>query len=235
MATAVKQPFFEHVSWGALWAGFFFGFAVWALLLALGAGVGFSTFNPRDVSGWQGLGLGVGIWGIISGIIASFFAAWLAARVSASRSQTSGMFHGVVLWGFMLVVGMWIATMAVARTTSAAAGAVGTAAQTATQAGAQIGAQAANNPRMRQQAQQQMQQAQQQGQQLMQEAQQNAGQAASAVQTAGATSAWAFFIYAVLTLIAAILGGRYGIPRETRVVHEEERVPPPGAPLPHRA
>ena len=119
MATwAVKQPLLDRVSWGALFAGFFFGFGVWMVLLALGAGIGLSAFDPRDLGNWQGLGIGVGIWGVIAGIIAMFLAGWLAARMSRTETRLGGMLHGAALWGFMLVAGLWLATMAVAMLAS---------------------------------------------------------------------------------------------------------------------
>jgi ABC-type multidrug transport system fused ATPase/permease subunit len=230
MATvALRQPLLNRVSWGALFAGFFFGFGIWMLLLALGAGIGFSSFDPSDLGQWQGLGIGVGIWGVISGIIAMFLAGWLTARLSVSESKVAGMLHGAALWGFMLVAGIWIAAMTVARTAGAAAQAVGGAAQTAGQAVAQ-------NPSVQQEARQRSEQARQQAQELKQQAEQNKGEAAAAAKKAGFAGSWAFFLYGILTLAAAILGGRAGVPRE-RIVHgREEPLPAPGAPLsPQRA
>ncbi|HET8540191.1 MAG TPA: hypothetical protein VFL83_10005 [Anaeromyxobacter sp.] len=229
LATA-RQPLLERVSWGALFAGFFFGFGIWMLLLALGAGIGFSAFDPRDLQHWQGLGIGFGIWGVIAGIVAMFLAAWLAARLSRSDTRLAGMLHGAALWGFMLVAGLWIATMALAGTASKAADVAGGAMQGAGQAAGQ----AANDPQARREARQQANEAEQRAQALAQQAQQKAPEAAETAKKAGATGAWAFFLYGLLTLAAAIFGGRTGVPRETHVVGREERVPPPGEPLPHR-
>jgi hypothetical protein len=234
VTTTLRQPLVNRVSWGSLFAGFFFGFGVWMVLLALGAGVGFATFDPRDLGSWQSLGVGFGIWGVIAGIISMFLAGWLTARLSDADARPVGMLHGAALWGFMVVAGLWVATMAVTRTAGAAASAAGTAAQAAGQAAA--------NPQLSQQAQDQagqvQQQVQQQAQQLKQQVQQNSDQAAGTAKTAGAAGAWAFFIYGILTLAAAMLGGRAGIPRERLVLGREERVPsggPPLTPAPHRA
>ena len=130
MATvAVREPLFGRVSWGALFAGFFFGFGIWVLLLALGAGVGFTAFDARDLRSWQGLGIGFGIWGVIAGILAMFVGGWFTARLGSTETRTGGMLHGAALWGLMLVAGMWIASMAVAGTAGTAAQAAGGAAQ----------------------------------------------------------------------------------------------------------
>ena len=227
----MRQGLLERVSWGALFAGFFFGFGVWMLLLALGAGIGFAAFDPRDLQHWQGLGIGFGIWGVIAGIVSMFLAGWLAARMSRTETRLGGMLHGAALWGFMLVAGLWIATMAIAGTASKAADVAGGALQGAGQAAGQ----AAQSPQMRRQAQAQSSQAQQKTQQLAQQAEANAPEAADAAKKAGTTGAWAFFLYGVLTLAASVLGGRAGVPREAHVLGQEQRAPPPGEPLPHRA
>jgi hypothetical protein len=223
-SVALRQPLINRVSWGALFAGFFFGFACWMLLLALGAGIGFAAFDPRDLRQWQGLGIGFGIWGVLSGIVASFAGGWLTARMSAADSRPHGMLHGAALWGFMMVAGLWVATIAVTRTAGAAASAVGGAAQTAGQA-------AATNPRLEQEARQQQGQVQQQAQELKQQVQENKDEAAQAAKTAGTTGAWAFFLYGVLTLAAAMLGGRSGVPKDRLLVGHEEAAPTPGGPM----
>lgn len=221
----IGQPFLHRVSWGALFAGFFFGFGIWMLLLALGAGIGFAAFDPRDLQHWQGLGIGFGIWGVIAGIIAMFLAGWLAARLSSAVHKATGMLHGAALWGFMLVAGLWIATMALAGTAGTAVQAAGGAAQAA--------AGAAADPQARQELEQQANRAEQKVQGMAQDLRENRGEAAAAAKTAGTASAWVFFLYGLLTLAAAVFGGRAGVPRGVLAEHEV-RTGVPGEPVPHR-
>lgn len=224
----VGRPWLRRVSWGALFAGFFVGFGIWMLMLALGAGIGLATFDPRDIGNWQGLGIGFGIWGVIAGIVSMFVAGWVTSRLGAAEEKTQGLLHGVALWGFMLVAGLWIATMAVTRTVGTAASAAGQAAQTAAQAGAQ-------DPQARQEARQQAEQmqgqAQAQAQQLQQQVQQNRDEIAETAATAGSTGAWAFFLYGALTLAAAAMGGRAGVPNVHRLPAAGEPAPLPDRPL----
>jgi hypothetical protein len=130
----------------------------------------------------------------------------------------------------MLVAGLWIATMAITGTASKAADVAGGAMQGAGQAAGQ----AAQSPQMRRQAQQKAGPIQGQAQQLEQQAKEKAPEAADTAKKAGATGAWAFFLYGLLTLAASVFGGRAGIPKEGHVVGQAERVPPSGEPLPHR-
>jgi cell division protein FtsB len=139
------------------------------------------------------------------------------------------MLHGAALWGFMIVAGLWIATMAVTGTAGAAAQVAGGAAQAAGQA-------AASSPQLQEQAQQQADQARQRAGQLRQQVEENKDEAAVVAKKAGTAGSWAFFLYGLLTLVAAMLGGRSGVPRDRLLVGREEPVSPPGAPLsPQRA
>jgi hypothetical protein len=66
------------------------------------------------------------------------------------------------------------------------------------------------------------------------QAQQRLGEAGETAADATATGAWAFFLYGVLTLAAAMFGGRAGVPRG-RYIATTEAVGVPREPLPHRA
>lgn len=221
---AVERPLTHRVSWGALFAAFFVGFGIWLVLLALGAGIGLGTFDPRSPQSWQGLGVGFGIWGGIAAIISLFLAGWTAARLSESEVREEGALHGVALWGFMLVASLWMAAMAIGSAVSGAASVAGTAAQTAGQA-------AASNPQLQGQAQQAGGQLQQQAQQKAQQLQQQAPQAAETAASIGTKGAWGFFITGILTLAAAALGGSAGVGKVRNLRGREERAAVPGRPL----
>src|SRR6266540_6766049 len=158
-------------------------------------------------------------WGVISGIVAMFLAGWLAARLSQADSKPAGMLHGAALWGFMIVAGLWIATMAVVRTAGAAAEVAGSAAQASAQ-----------SAELQQEIQQQAGQARQKAEGLRQQAEARKDEAASTAKKAGATGSLAFFVYGLLTLAAAMLGGLSGVPKDRIVIAREETVPPSGAP-----
>jgi hypothetical protein len=305
-AETINRPLLHRVSWGALFAGFFVGFATWLLLLALGAGIGGASFDARDLSSWRSLGIGIGIWGVIAAIIAYFVAGWVTARLSLAQERIAGVLHGVALWGLMLVVGVWVAATAVAGAVGGAASAAGNAAggvasaagnaaqgaaqsqqgrpqrggqnpvtaaiagqvaagmngwlkdqgmkpippqqmqsaignigqdamaklqrgvpanqavdrQTVVRGLTQAGVPRDEAQRMSAQMQQQLSQGLSQAGQQVQETAGNVGEAAA---TAGTAAAWGFFVYALLTLIAAALGGALGTPgdRRTPVVREE--------------
>jgi hypothetical protein len=210
---AARRP--ERVSWGALFAGFMVGVGVLFLLLSLGAAVGLTSVDARDLSSWKNMGIGVGIWGGISAIIASFFSAWVTGRMSTAPDRTSGMLHGAALWGLTWFVGLWMGAAAL----TGAARAAGSAAQTAAQAGGEAAAQQPG------QAESAAQQAQQQAQQALGQAEANAGQIAQSAASGGRAGAWGAFLAAVFTLVASALGGASGAGRRMRAIAEHEPMP----------
>jgi hypothetical protein len=216
------RPFTRRVSWGALFAGMFVGVAVWLMLVALGAGVGLAAFDPSGAEALKGLGIGVGIWGAIAAIVAYFFAGWLSARLSSAMTRSDGTMHGVALWGLLLVFSIWLTAMTLAGATSATAGVAGAAAQAM--------------PQERAQVQQQAERAQREVRRGA--AQDELQQAGETAKQASKATTWGFFLYSLLTLVAAALGGRAGVPRDRfgPILHEETTTAPPDRPLsPQRA
>lgn len=225
----VREPLLQRVSWGALLAGFFVGFPVWLMLLALGAGIGLGTFDPRQADHWQGLGIGFGIWGVLSGILSFFVAGWVAGRLSAAEDRTAGMLHGAAVWGVIMVFGLWLGLSAVSGAVNTAGRVVGQAAQTAGESGAASGGDAQD---LRQEAEAQARQAQQQAQQALQSGQ--AGQAADQAATASSVGTLGYFVYGLLGLLAAALGGGAGTAGTRRTMARHVPVMPSGA-APQRA
>jgi hypothetical protein len=202
----------ERVSWGALFAGFFVGVGALFLLLSLGAAVGLTSVDARDISSWKNMGIGVGVWGGVSAIIASFFSAWVAGRLSTSPDRTAGTLHGAALWGLTWFVGLWMGIAAL----QGAASAAGSAAQTAAQAAAQQA-----TPGERQQAQQGVQQ---QAQGAMNQVQQSAPQIAEGAASGGKAGAWGAFLAAVFTLVASGIGGAAGAASRVKEIAAREPV-----------
>lgn len=135
VGSEISERRLDKVRWGALFAGFFVGIGALFLLLSLGAAIGLTSVDPRDLGSWRAMGIGVGIWGGICAIIAAFCSAWVAARLSTAADRTGGMLHGVTLWGLTWAVGLWVGAMAIGgavggagRAAGAAAGATGDAA-----------------------------------------------------------------------------------------------------------
>jgi hypothetical protein len=116
-----QLPLYKRTSWGAIFAGFFTGFGIWFLLLALVSAIGLDNLNPADLASWSSVGKGLGFWSGIAGIIAVFCGAFAAGRLAGTRSGWEGLLHGVTVWAFVLLATVWLAAMAGAAAAQAAA------------------------------------------------------------------------------------------------------------------
>jgi hypothetical protein len=212
----------DRASWGALFAGFFVGIGMLFLLLSLGAAIGLSSVDPRNMASWKNMGLGVGIWGGISAIIASFVSAWITARLSTAMDRTGGILHGVALWGLTWAAGLVLGFMAVSGVVAGAAQVAGSAAQ--------AGAQAASgaSPQERKDAANALpsgKQLQAQAQGKLDEMKQNAPEAAAAAASGGQKGAWGAFLATLFTLLASACGGGMGIPDRARATPARAGLP----------
>ena len=126
------------VSWGAIFAGGVAAAAVTLILLAFGAGVGFSTVSP-----WSSLApstafhVATGLYFVVTAMIASAIGGYLAGRLRRAWSgvHTREVFfrdtaHGFLAWGFATLLSAAVLTSASAALVGAASGAtLGSAAQ----------------------------------------------------------------------------------------------------------
>ncbi|GJL73603.1 MAG: hypothetical protein NMNS01_28020 [Nitrosomonas sp.] len=98
------------ISWGSVLAGLVFIVAISWLLNLLGMAIGVSAADAADATSISGgFGISAVIWIVISSMIVYFLGAMLTARLSGKHDKTTGMLHGVTLWGvtttLMLVLG----------------------------------------------------------------------------------------------------------------------------------
>lgn len=73
----------------------------------LGVAIGATTVDPGptgDSPSPKALGIGAGIWWLVSGILAIFAGAWVAARLAGVRRQLEGPLHGIVTWALVAVL-----------------------------------------------------------------------------------------------------------------------------------
>ncbi|WP_426263203.1 hypothetical protein [Sphingomonas sp. PWP1-2] len=131
-ARLVKTP--TRISWGAIFAGVVLAIAIQLVLGILGTGIGLSLVNPVEgtTPGATGLGIGAGLYWIVTTVIALGAGGYAAARVAGVHDRFDGLVHGLVVWGVTLILTLYLLTSAVGgiiggafRTVGAVAGAAG--------------------------------------------------------------------------------------------------------------
>lgn len=139
----------NQISWGAVFAGAVAALVLQVILNMLGLGVGLSTVDPAGdgTPGASSLGMGAGLWWVVSGILASAAGGYLAGRLSGKPSKSTTGYHGLTSWAVTTLVIFYLLSSAVSglvggafNTASGAVGGLGRAAGGSIQTVAQTAA-----------------------------------------------------------------------------------------------
>jgi hypothetical protein len=112
---AVATAGLRRISWGAVLAGAVIVIAVQISLSLLGLGIGLSTVNPAagDTPEATSLGLGAGIWWVVSNLIALVIGGYVAARLSGMPLRGDGIIHGLLTWAVTLLITIYLLTTSI--------------------------------------------------------------------------------------------------------------------------
>jgi len=109
-------------SWPAIAAGLSVALGIHIVLTAFGLGIAFVQDQAENSSG--GAATGFLIWSGIAWIVASFVGGYVTAWVADSSDYIEGVFHGLVLWGVLTFLVMFLPPSAIAGADSFIAHAV---------------------------------------------------------------------------------------------------------------
>jgi RuvA, C-terminal domain len=213
-----------HVSWRAILAGILVAVAVDILLTLLGFAVGLTAFEPTS-GAVKAVGLGVGLWIIITAVASVFAGAYFGARVAGDPWKADGVAHGVVVWAAFLLLSLWLLASGAGKVLSAAGGLAGSAASAlgSPDARGQALTALSNLGYSRSDAEQMLNQARQGAGNLrepgaQQQAAEAAKKAADQAAAGGAAASWIAFGIALLSLGGGVLGGMLGAMGEQKQV-----------------
>ena len=134
MSTMIVEPVVQNiipaavkrVSWGAIIAGVTIALVTQLLLGVLGLAIGASTIDPlRHATPTQGLGIGTGIWFLVTALLSLFAGGWTAGRLAGIPRPVDSALHGVLTWGIATLLTFYLLTTAVGALMGGAAQALG--------------------------------------------------------------------------------------------------------------
>ena len=96
-----------RLSWGAVFAGLAIATALQIVLTLFGLAFGLGTYNP---GGEKALGIGAGIWAIISLLIALFLGGSTTGRLAGRLTRVDGFLHGTLLWALSTLLTIYLLT-----------------------------------------------------------------------------------------------------------------------------
>ncbi|MBD2184712.1 hypothetical protein H6S82_27530 [Planktothrix sp. FACHB-1355] len=130
----------DRVRWGPIISGLLVALTTQLILSALGAAIGLSSLAnsgaPR--SNADDVGLGVGIWSIISLLIGLFVGGWVTSRASGPMNRNTALLNGAILWATALIIGSWLLANGVVGTFGIAASNAGEVINQAQQGGINV-------------------------------------------------------------------------------------------------
>ncbi len=105
----------RRISWAAIFGGVILGVAVQLLLSMLGAGIGLGTVNTNagTTPDASSLGIGAGVWWVISSMIALAFGGYVSAWLAGIELRWDGVLHGLITWGIATLLTIYLLSSAV--------------------------------------------------------------------------------------------------------------------------
>ncbi|MCT7984363.1 hypothetical protein NG796_13750 [Laspinema sp. A4] len=105
----------DRVRWGPIFAGIVIALSTQLVLSALGVAIGMSVGADAQ-SDPNSIGLGVGIWSIISLFIALMLGSWIMARTCGPMNKNTALLNGAILWATTLALSSWLLASGVSGT-----------------------------------------------------------------------------------------------------------------------
>jgi hypothetical protein len=123
-ALASRTSVVRRISWAAIFAGLIITLVVELVLSVLGIAIGATAINPLTAGqgAAQGVGIGAGIWFLVTSLIALFLGGWVAGRLSGFARGGEGTLHGLVTWGAATLLTVYLLSTAVGGMLSGTAG-----------------------------------------------------------------------------------------------------------------
>jgi hypothetical protein len=116
--TEVASATFAHkrISWGAVFAGVAVAIVVHILLGVLGIAIGVSTIDPlQEGNPVAGLGIGSGIYLVISALVALFVGGYVAGALAMIQDRRDRTLHGLTTWAVVTILMFMLLTTAIGR------------------------------------------------------------------------------------------------------------------------
>ena len=95
----------SRVSWGAVLAGAVVALAAYLVLTLLGGAIGLSVSG--DVRS-ETLNTGAAVWAVATTGLALFLGGWVTSQAAVGENKTEAAIHGVIMWGVVLFMILWL-------------------------------------------------------------------------------------------------------------------------------
>lgn len=229
LVSATETPaLLARVSWGAIFSGAVVALGLLILLGLLGTAFGFRAIDPQQSTAFDGVGVGAGIWWIVTSIIALAVGGYVAGHLSGIPEKRSATAHGASVWGLLTIAMLWLGASTTGAAINTATGAVtgvaeaaATAARTGTEAILEPGGISPETAEDR--ATTAMDRVENEINQIDErEVRAQAAQGAEDALDALSSASWYAFFASLLSLVAAVMAAGAGAPRRAFMTAREK-------------
>src|SRR5687767_8659993 len=102
-----RLGWFGYLDWGAILASVFAGLGLTLLLVAFGSAAGIEAAD--DGGDETRISSIVGTWTVISALLGTLVGTFIGGRFSRIQSGASATYNALTSWGFVQVLGLWLA------------------------------------------------------------------------------------------------------------------------------
>ena len=105
----------RRISWAAIFGGVILAVTVLLVLSLLGSGIGLSQVNVNagTTPSAGSLGIGSGVWWIVSSCITLAFGGFVAAWLKGIEHRVDGALHGLIAWGISMLLILYLLSSAI--------------------------------------------------------------------------------------------------------------------------
>jgi hypothetical protein len=105
----------RRISWAAIFGGVVLVVAVQLLFSLLGAGIGLGTVNTNvgSTPTASSLGIGAGLWWVVSSCVALGLGGYIAAWLAGIEIRFDGVLHGLITWSIATLLTIYLLTSAI--------------------------------------------------------------------------------------------------------------------------
>jgi len=112
-------PVRSRISWGAIFAGAAVALALYFLLTLLGGAIGLSSSGRVRA---ETLSTGAAVWAVLVTVLALFVGGYVTSQCSVGENKFEAVLYGIVLWGVLFAMLLWLAASGIRAGLSAMVG-----------------------------------------------------------------------------------------------------------------
>ena len=125
----------RHTAWSAVFAGALIALMITFLLSLLFAGIGLQSIDlTSNQSPLSGFGTGGIIAAVVTNLLALFLGGWVAGHLAGTSRRSDAFIHGVLTWGVLTILTVFLLTTALGRFVGGVTSLVGNTVSATTQA-----------------------------------------------------------------------------------------------------